>query len=117
MHADLQVVRVVADDSSRSASKEALASVKHLAEDLGASWHEIVADDPAPALVQFAKDHQITQIVLGASRRSRWEQIMSGASVVQRVLRFARQAGVDVHVIARYGAETPPRAASTPEDA
>ena len=82
LHADLQVVHVVADDSSQSASKEALASVKHLAEDLGASWHEIVAEDPAPALMQFAKDHQITQIVIGASRRSRWEQIMSGASVV-----------------------------------
>ncbi len=103
VHADLQAVHVVADDSSRAASKDALAAVKHLAEDLGASWHEIVADDPAPALVRFAKDHQITQIVLGASRRSRWEQITSRASVVQRVLRFARQAGVDVHVIARYG--------------
>jgi hypothetical protein len=32
------------------------------------------------------------------------------------VLRFARQAGVDVHVIARYGAEAPPSAASAPED-
>ncbi|MGD0220186.1 MAG: universal stress protein [Acidimicrobiales bacterium] len=116
VHADLQVVHVVADDSSWSASKEALASVKHLAEDLGASWHDIVADDPAQALVQFAKDHQITQIALGASRRSPWEPIMSGVSLVQRVLRFARQAGVDVHVIARYGAEAPPRAASAPEE-
>jgi two-component system sensor histidine kinase KdpD len=116
VHADLQVVHVVADDSSRSAYKEALASLKHLADDLGASWHEVVADDPAPALVQFAKDHQITQIALGASRRSRWEPIMSGVSVLQRVLRFARQAGVDVHVIARYGAETPPSAANAPED-
>jgi K+-sensing histidine kinase KdpD len=67
--------------------------------------------------VQFAKDHQITLIVLGAASRSRWEQIMSGTSVVQRVLRFAGQTGVDVHVIARYGAETPPREVSTPEDA
>ena len=34
VHSDLQVVRVVADDSSRAASKEELASVKHLAADL-----------------------------------------------------------------------------------
>jgi two-component system sensor histidine kinase KdpD len=115
-HADLQAVHVVADDSSRAASREALASVKHLAEDLGARWHEIVADDPAPALVQFAKDNQITQIVLGASRRSRWEQLTSRASVVQRVLRFARQAGVDVHVIARYGKQVPLNTAPSPED-
>jgi two-component system sensor histidine kinase KdpD len=116
VHSDLQVVRVVADDSSRAASKEELASVKHLAEDLSASWHEIAADDPAAALVQFAKDHQITLIVLGAASRSRWEQVMSGASVVQRVLRFAGQAGVDVHVIARHGAVAPPSEARAPED-
>ena len=93
-----------------------LAKIKHLAEDLGATWHEITADDPAPALVQFAKDHQITQIVLGASRRSRWEQVTSRASVVQRVLRFARQAGVDVHVIARWGEGAPLSALAAPED-
>ena len=115
-HADLQAVHVVADDSSRVAPREALASVRHLAEDLGARWHEIVADDPAPALVQFAKDNQITQIVLGASRRSRWEQLTSRASVVQRVLRFARQAGVDVHVIARSGKHAPVSTAAAPED-
>ena len=102
-HANLQVVYVVGDDTERPASKQALAAIKHLSEDLGANWHEIVADDPAPALVKFAKDNQITQIVLGASRRSRWEQLTSRPSVVQRVLRFARQAGVDVHVIARWG--------------
>jgi two-component system, OmpR family, sensor histidine kinase KdpD len=107
-HADLQAVYVVGDDSSRPASKEALVQLKRLCEDLGAKWHEIKGDDPAPALVQFAKDNQITQIVLGASRRSRWEQMTSRPSVVQRVLRFARQAGVDVHVIARYGKNAPP---------
>jgi two-component system sensor histidine kinase KdpD len=115
-HADLQAVYVVGDDSARPASKEALAAIKHLAKDLGASWHEVTADDPAPALVQFAKDNQITQIVLGASRRSRWEQVTSRASVVQRVLRFARQAGVDVHVIARWGKGAPLSTVTAPED-
>jgi two-component system sensor histidine kinase KdpD len=115
-HADLRAVYVVGDDSRRPASKEALASLKHLCEDLGAKWHEITADDPAPALVQFAKDNQITQIVLGASRRSRWEQMTSRPSVVQRVLRFARQSGVDVHVIARYGKGAPLSQSSAPED-
>jgi two-component system sensor histidine kinase KdpD len=114
-HADLQAVYVIGDDSSRPAPKQALEAIKHLCEDLSASWHEITSDDPASALVQFAQDHQITQIVLGASRRSRWEQLTSRASVVQRVLRFAREYGVDVHVIARYGKQTPLSKASTPE--
>ena len=71
-----------------------------MADDLGAHWHEIVRDDPARALVDFATEHQVTQIVLGSSRRSRWEEMTKG-SVVQRVLRFASDSGVDVHVIAR----------------
>jgi two-component system sensor histidine kinase KdpD len=103
LHADLQIVHVIGDESTRLASKQALAAIKQLAEDLGGTWHEITSDDPAPALVQFAKENQITQIVLGASRRSRWDRVVSRASVVQRVLRFAGQSGVDVHVIARYG--------------
>ena len=118
VHADLQAVHVVGDESSRPASKQALAAVKQLTEDLGATWHEVIADDPAPALVQFAKENQVTQIVLGASRRSRWERVVSRASVVQRVLRFAGQSGVDVHVIARYGDEKDSlKIASAPEEA
>jgi K+-sensing histidine kinase KdpD len=76
-------------------------------------WNEITADDPASALVHFAKENQITQIVLGASSRSRWEKVTSRASVVQRVLRFARQADVDVHVIARHGKGAPLRVHET----
>lgn len=106
-HADMQVVHVLGDETTRPASAEALEALKALVHDLGATWHEVRSDDPAPALVQFAKDNQVTQIVLGASRRSRWEQLTSRPSVVQRVLRFARQAGVDVHVIARYGDSSP----------
>jgi two-component system sensor histidine kinase KdpD len=116
VHASLAAVYVVGDDSARAASQKSLKAIKHVAEDVGATWHEITADDPATALVQFAKDHQITQIVLGASRRSRWEQVTSRASVVQRVLRFARQAGVDVHVIGRLGEGAPLSTVTTPEE-
>jgi len=117
VHADLQIVHVVGDESSLPTSKHGLAAIKHLSEDLGASWHEIVSDDPASALVKFAKENQITQIVLGASRRSRWERVMSRPSVVQRVLRFAGQSGVDVHIIARYGEHAPLTAPSVEEEA
>jgi len=61
---------------------------------------ELDADDPAAALVAYAKQHEITQIVLGSSARSRWQELTRG-SVVQRVLRYAAAAGVDVHVIGR----------------
>jgi two-component system sensor histidine kinase KdpD len=99
MKGALHAVHVTAAEP-RSGDAESLQALRRLADDLGAHWHEISRDDPARALVDFATEHQVTQIVLGSSRRSRWEEMTKG-SVVQRVLRFASDSGVDVHVIAR----------------
>ncbi len=98
--ADLHAVHVVAADRSSTHDADAIDSLRKLADDLGAEWHELNRDDPARALVDFANEHQVTQIVLGSSRRSRWEELTRG-SVVQRVIRFAADCDVDVHVIAR----------------
>ena len=100
MKGDLHAVHVIAGEHGRQRDAESLDALHHLADDLGAHWHEITRDDPARALVDFAGEHQVTQIVLGSSRRSRWEEMTKG-SVVQRVLRFASESGVDVHVIGR----------------
>jgi two-component system sensor histidine kinase KdpD len=107
MKGDLHAVHVVAAEHSHRRDADSLATLRRLADDLGAHWHEITRDDPARALVDFATEHQVTQIVLGSSRRSRWEEMTKG-SVVQRVLRFASDGGVDVHVIARRDEEAVP---------
>jgi K+-sensing histidine kinase KdpD len=52
--------------------------------------------------VAFAREHQITQIVFGARRLTRLEELRRG-SAVRRLLREAAEAGIDVHVIARNG--------------
>jgi two-component system sensor histidine kinase KdpD len=98
--ADLHAVHVVAAEPTHPKAGDALDLLHKLADDLGAEWHVLNRDDPARALVDFASEHQVTQIVLGSSRRSRWEELTKG-SVVQRVLRFAADCDVDVHVIAR----------------
>jgi two-component system, OmpR family, sensor histidine kinase KdpD len=100
MKGDLHCVHVMAAEQSPQRDAASLANLRRLADDLGAQWYEVSRDDPARALVDFATEHQVTQIVLGSSRRSRWEEMTKG-SVVQRVLRFASESGVDVHVIAR----------------
>ena len=87
-----------------------LEALHKLADDLGAEWHVLNQEEPARALVDFAREHQVTQIVLGSSRRSRWEELTKG-SVVQRVLRFAADCDVDVHVIARRDLKVPTGAA------
>ena len=52
--------------------------------------------DVGAALVQFAHEQNATQIVLGASRQSRWTHLVRG-SVINDVIRASGP--IDVHVI------------------
>jgi two-component system, OmpR family, sensor histidine kinase KdpD len=100
---ELVVVHVRSVDGSGtpgSSSSAALQAVHRLVDDVGGQWFEVSGDDPARTVVEFAIEHHVTQIVVGATRRSRWEEWRRG-SVVRKVLRFAADTGIDVHVIAR----------------
>ena len=103
--AELDVVHVIADDTSPSRDGRSIGGLRALAADLGARWHEIDDDDPARALVSFAREHQITQIVIG-SVQSSWWHIVGGGPVLRRVIHEAGALGIDVHVIAHR--ELPP---------
>jgi len=111
---ELDAVHVVATDATRSDDRRRLEKLRELAADVGARWHEIEGDDPARAIAGFAQEHQITQIVIGSSRRSRWQQLTGGGSHVARVIREAGALGIDVHVIALREALA---GASSPEGA
>jgi two-component system, OmpR family, sensor histidine kinase KdpD len=105
LKSELHVVHVTGDSSSVASNRETVDALRKLAGDLGAQWDDLTADDPAMAIVEYARKHQITQIVLGSSRRSRWQEISRG-EIVRKVLRYASDSGIDVHVIARRdGAE------------
>jgi two-component system sensor histidine kinase KdpD len=97
---DLSVVHVTSGEAT-ARDRKMVESLKILAADLGAEWHEIHDDDPARALTTFARANQITQLVIGSSQRSRWQEMSGGGSIVRRLLRAAAEAGIDVHVIAR----------------
>jgi two-component system sensor histidine kinase KdpD len=97
---ELDVVHVVTGDAVRS-DNSAIEALRTLVSDLGARWHEIQATDPARALIDFAREHQTTQLVIGSSNRSRWQEIKGGGAITKRVIREAGENGIDVHVIAR----------------
>ena len=97
---DLNVVHVTASDATRPGDHQYVEKLRQLTEDIGARWHEVQDDDPARAIASFAQRNQITQIVIGSSQRSRWQQMLGGGSNVVRVIREAGALGVDVHVIA-----------------
>lgn len=98
---ELNVVHVTSSDAKPDRDKATMKSLRTLASDLGATWHELVNPDPAQAITEFAKENQITQIVLGSSQRSRWQELTGAGPIVRRVIRRAGDLGVDVHVIAR----------------
>ncbi len=97
--ADLEVVYVAGGTDGHGRDTE-LARLRQLTADIGGSWHQLTADDVPAALVDFARHQEITQVVLGASSRNRWSELVSGGSNVHRISRLAAQAGIDVHIVA-----------------
>ncbi len=97
---ELLVLHVRDPEREGEGAKAALDALRGLAEDVGGRWIEVDGDNPADTVVKVAADHQVTQIVVGATQRSRWDELTRG-SVVRKVLRAAAEQGIDVHVIAR----------------
>ena len=97
---ELEVVHVSASDATRPGDRRSVEKLRQLTADVGARWHEIQDDDPARAIASFARQNQITQIVIGSSQRSRWQQLTGGGSRVKRVIDEAGALNIDVHVIA-----------------
>jgi two-component system sensor histidine kinase KdpD len=102
---ELDVVHVIAGDTGLPGDRRPTDGLRQLAADLGARWHEIQDDDPARAIIDFARQHQITQIVIGSIQRSGWH-ITDGGPILRHVIHEAGASGVDVHIIARP--EKPP---------
>src|ERR1017187_1277954 len=99
--ANLHGIHVVMSDRGKQSDEDKLLALRQLCLDVGADWTELESDDPAKAIVDFAKTRQITQIVIGSSQRGRLQELMGGGSIVRRVSRSAAEAGIDVHIIAR----------------
>jgi two-component system sensor histidine kinase KdpD len=95
--APLHVLHVSGGDA-RPGEREALAKLRRLAEDLGATWEDAEGDDPARVLVERALAGQVTQIVVGSGSRSRLREAIGG-SLLSRLLREAARAGISVHVV------------------
>jgi two-component system, OmpR family, sensor histidine kinase KdpD len=95
-HAELLGVHVRSTDGLAGPPKQLLDEHRALLNELGGTYHEIVGDDIGKALIEFARAENATQLVMGASRRSRWAELTRG-SVINRVIRASGP--IDVHVI------------------
>jgi two-component system sensor histidine kinase KdpD len=72
------------------------------ARELGAEVVRIKSDDPAQALLDFARAHGIAHVIVGRSLQPWWKQVLLG-SVLTRLLREGGD--FDLHVVASSGEE------------
>jgi two-component system sensor histidine kinase KdpD len=97
---DLLAVHVRAADGVASESPQALERQRRLIQDLGGSYHIVSGEDPAAALLDFARSVNATQIVVGISRHKNLAGVVGGllgGGVGTRVVRGSGD--IDVHMV------------------
>jgi two-component system sensor histidine kinase KdpD len=109
--AELLGVHVQSTDGLTDGVVSLLEAHRRLLADLGGKYHEVTGSDVARALSQFARGEHATQLVLGATRRSRWSELTRG-SVINSVLREAGE--LDVHIIGDEEVDHPGARAAGP---
>jgi two-component system, OmpR family, sensor histidine kinase KdpD len=94
--ADLLAVHVVRNDGLTGSEPGNLERQRTLVESLGGTYHQVVGNDIADALLEFARGVNATQLVLGASRRGRLAQLFSPGVGVTTA---AESGSIDVHLV------------------
>ena len=94
---DLLAVHVTRSDGLTGANPSRLASQRTLVESLGGTYHQVVGDDVADALITFARAENATQLVLGGSRRNRWSVLFAGPGIGATTVR--ESGDIDVHIV------------------
>jgi two-component system, OmpR family, sensor histidine kinase KdpD len=96
VNGELIGVHVRATDGMSHPRPEGLEVQRQLLDELGGRYTEVTGVEVAESLVDFARAENASQLVVGASARSRLAELTSG-SVINRIVRDA--APIDVHVI------------------
>ncbi len=94
---ELLALHVAQSDGLSGSGLAALQSQRVLIESLGGSYHSVVGDNVAHALLDFARSVDATQIVLGVSRRRPWAAAFSGPGTSGVVTRLS--GSIDVHIV------------------
>jgi len=95
--AELMAVHVLRADGLAGSDPAELAGQRQLVESLGGSFHEVVGDRVSAALIDFARAHNATQLVVGASRRSGLTRWFTGAGIGATTVRLSGD--IDVHMV------------------
>ncbi len=94
---DLLALHVTKSDGLTGANPANLARQRQLVESLGGTYHQVVGDEIADALLTFARAENATQLVLGASRRGWFLALLTGPGIGSRTIRDS--GAIDVHIV------------------
>jgi two-component system sensor histidine kinase KdpD len=94
--ADLLAVHVIVEDGLAGPDGARVARLQQLAGSLGATFHTVVGEEPASAVVDFAVGTNATMIVVGTSSHGRLRRLFTGTTG-ERVAALA--GAVDVHLV------------------
>ncbi|QYC45545.1 Sensor protein KdpD [Nonomuraea coxensis DSM 45129] len=94
--ADLLAVHVAGAEGLAGADPAHLVRQRSLVESMGGTYHQVVGGDVPRALLDFARGVNATQLVLGASRRGRFAQILSRGVGVETA---SLSGSIDVHLV------------------
>jgi two-component system, OmpR family, sensor histidine kinase KdpD len=98
---ELWVIHVKPSAVLLSASEQAAVDeLRRLVAEFEGEFIDVDADNAAAGIIDFARTHQITFIVMGQSFRSRLDEILHG-SIVNRIMRETRN--TDVVIVAESG--------------
>ncbi len=93
----LFAVHVTSPEGLAEPDAATLAAQRALVDTLGGTFHQLVAEQVPPALVDFARSVNATQLVIGVSRRSRLQTFFGGAGTSANVIRLSGD--IDVHIV------------------
>lgn len=93
---DLLAVHVHRTDRRTRESAQVLAAQGRLVTDLGGSYHTVTGDDASESLLEFARNVNATQIVVGVSQRGLTSRLLGGG-VGAKVVRGSGD--IDVHMV------------------
>ncbi|MEO8749442.1 MAG: DUF4118 domain-containing protein, partial [Allobranchiibius sp.] len=73
---ELIAVQVVSESGLREIPPESARAARNLTEELGGEFHTVSGEDIGGAILHFARGVNASQIIVGASRRSRLQQLL-----------------------------------------
>ncbi len=97
LRAPWEAVNVATADSERASkvTRDALLEAFRVAEELGASTRSLTGDDPVEEILAYARDQNVTHIVVGATSRPLWVELFRG-SIIRRLVRGAEDIAIEI---------------------